>query len=190
MRENRNDLIRKRGTGLRTPLAPRPRRGGNIRKNGDPPLFRPRREPPIKVRIVDDDKHIRPLLLHEPCKVIEESKDTAQIEQHRRDPHNVVIYVILAQDDPRRRHLSPAEANKGNGGIQCTQFTCECSPVEITRGLPRRKHDFQVGKTSLYSLHCSNRNAVRLGERNRTLLVDEKGSLRLNDKCRCLCGDE
>ena len=148
VREDGDDLVRNPGAGLCTSLAPRPRRRRNIRKNGDSPLFRPRREPPVKVRIVDDDEHIRPLLLHEPRKVIEEGKDAAQIQQHRRDPHDVVVCIVLTEDNARRCHLRTAKPNQGDGGVERTQFTRERRPVEIARGLPRRKHDFQVGKTS------------------------------------------
>ena len=72
--------------------------------------------------------------------------------------------------------------------IGTTHLKCRCfkaSPVETGEG------DREAVEGAPHNLlHRSNRNAVRLGECNRTLLVDKKGSLRLNDKCRCLCGDQ
>ena len=149
MRKDCNDLICECCAGLCPPLAPRPCRRRNIRKNGDPPLFRPRREPPVKVRIVDDDEHIRTLLLHEPREVIEEGKNASEVQQNRRDAHHVIVDVVLTEHDTRRLHLCATEANERNRGVKRTQFTRKCRPMKIAGGLPRRKHNFQVGKTSL-----------------------------------------
>ena len=123
MRENRDDLIGEGRAGLRAPLTPCPRRRRNIRKDGNPPLLCPRRQPPVKIRIVDDDQHIGMLLVHQVRQIIKQRENSAEIQNHRRNTHHIVVRIVLTERHSRRSHLRTAEADQLHRRIQCAQFT-------------------------------------------------------------------
>ena len=123
MRENRDDLIGEGRAGLRAPLTPCPRRRRNIRKDGNPPLLCPRRQPPVKIRIVDDDQHIGMLLVHQVRQIIKQRENSAEIQNHRRNAHHIVVRIVLTERHSRRSHLRTAEADQLHRRVQCAQFT-------------------------------------------------------------------
>ena len=123
MRENRDDLIGEGRAGLRAPLTPCPCRRRNIRKDGNSPLLCPRRQPPVKIRIVDDDEHIGMLLVHQMRQIIKQRENSAEIQNHRRNPHHIVVRIILTERHSRRSHLRTAEADQLHRRVQCAQFT-------------------------------------------------------------------
>ena len=123
MRENRDDLIGEGRAGLRAPLTPCPRRRRNIRKDGNPPLLCPRRQPPVKIRIVDDDQHIGMLLVHQVRQIIKQRENSAEIQNHRRNTHHIVVRIILTERHSRRSHLRTAEADQLHRRVKRAQFT-------------------------------------------------------------------
>ena len=123
MRENRDDLIGEGRAGLRAPLTPCPRRRRNIRKDGNPPLLCPRRQPPVKIRIVDDDQHIGMLLVHQVRQIIKQRENSAEIQNHRRNTHHIVVRIVLTERHSRRSHLRTAEADQLHRRVKRAQFT-------------------------------------------------------------------
>ena len=144
MRKDGHELLRKLRTCLRAPLAPGPGGGRDIRKDRDAELLRARREPPVKIRIIDEDEQIRTLLAHEIRQPLQKTADASEVFQHFPDAHDVIAREIRRERHARLRHLPAAEAHELHLRRLREDGLCQPGPVEVAGDLPCGKHDFHA----------------------------------------------